>query len=309
MNQNIIPIESILERDVDLILLEELSTDATFCQWFTAKLALPSPSAINGAWRSISAFGLGETDILFSYQANEKKIFVLIENKLDADFQNEQFIRYEKRAQEYMANYECDWAFTVLIAPKLYCENQTDFENSLTYESIAEKFESVGTKRSTFKSQLLRIAVEKLRRGYQPVNSIPVQSFWLSYWQYRQAHFPNLTMKKPDIVPHNSDWPMLYDERLKEVVFYHKLAQGNVDATFKCLSIEKEKAIKEQLPKWAIMVKHSKSISIRVPSKKIDRTKDFQSQIMQVEEGLKDIEQLRDWIIANKNLFDSRDSS
>ncbi len=285
MNQNIIPIESILERDVDLILLEELSTDATFCQWFTAKLALPSPSAINGAWRSISAFGLGETDILFSYQANEKKIFVLIENKLDADFQNEQYNRYEKRAQEYMDNQECNCAFIVLIAPKLYCENQMGFENFLTYESIADKLESDGTKRSTFKSQLLRIAVEKLRRGYQPVNSIPVQSFWLSYWQYQEAYFSNLTMKKPDIVPHNSDWPMLHDERLKDVVFYHKWAQGNVDATIKNLSVELEREIKEQLPKWAILVKHRKSVSIRVHSKKIDRTKDFQDQIMLIEEG------------------------
>lgn len=55
-------------------------------------------------------------------------------------------------------------------------------------------------------------------------------------------------MKKPDIVPHNSDWPMLYDGRLKNIVFYHKLGQGNTDATFNGNLEEVEFKIKELLP-------------------------------------------------------------
>ncbi len=31
MNPNTLPVDSILERDVDLILLEELATDKSFC--------------------------------------------------------------------------------------------------------------------------------------------------------------------------------------------------------------------------------------------------------------------------------------
>ncbi len=41
MEQSILPIESIQERDVDLILLEELSTDNSFCDWFVRELNLP----------------------------------------------------------------------------------------------------------------------------------------------------------------------------------------------------------------------------------------------------------------------------
>ena len=177
MEQNILPIESIQERDVDLILLEELSTENAFCEWFVRELDLPILTSVNGAWRSISAFGLGETDILFSYNSNDEKIFVLIENKLDASFQNEQFHRYLERTDEYLTKKECNKAFAILIAPKLYCENQNDIENYLTYETIAERFEFIGSKRNLFKSYLLKIATEKLRRGYQPINSDPVQSF------------------------------------------------------------------------------------------------------------------------------------
>ena len=100
MEETILPVESIQERDVDLILLEELSTDNLFCEWFINELKLPNLTSVNGAWRSISAFGLGETDILFSYNSNSSKIFILIENKLDAVLQCDQFNRYIQRADE-----------------------------------------------------------------------------------------------------------------------------------------------------------------------------------------------------------------
>ncbi len=301
MLSNIIPIESIRERDIDLLLLEELTSDYTFCEWFIKELNLPNLTSINGAWRSITAFGLGETDILFSYNSNNSKIYVLIENKLDTSFQNEQFNRYIKRAEEYITNKECDQSFTILIAPKLYCENQNQFENYLTYESIAQRFELIGSKRSIFKRDLIQIATEKLRRGYQPINSTTVQNFWLKYWQFKEEKYPNFIMKKPDIVPHNSDWPMLYDNNLKGITFYHKLAQGNSDATFKGFSEEIEYKLKEKLPDWAIFQKHSKSFSIRLFSGKIDRTMDFQTQIENVDKGLSNLELIRNWIIENKN--------
>lgn len=301
IEQTILPIESIQERDVDLILLEELSTDNIFCEWFVKELNLPNLVSVNGAWRSISSFGLGETDILFSYNSTTEKIFILIENKLDASFQNEQFSRYFKRADEYIKNEECDNTYVVLIAPKVYCENQNEFENYITYEVISERFEFIGTKRKLFKRDLLKIAIEKLKRGYQPVNSLPVQKFWRSYWKFKEDKFPSLKMKKPEIVPHQSDWPMLFDDRLKGIAFYHKLRQGNTDATFKGFSDEVAFKIKEMLPEWAKFEKHNKSFSIRVFSGKIDRTKDFNEQIENVEIGLKNLIKLRDWIIENKN--------
>lgn len=303
MQQTILPIESIQERDVDLILLEEFSTDVSFCEWFIQELDLPHLTAVNGAWRSISDFGLGETDILFSYRSNDQKIVVLIENKLDTSFQNEQYNRYLKRANEYVSSKDCDQAYVILIAPKLYCENQNEFESYLTYESIAERFEFVGSIRNLFKSKLMQIGIEKLRRGYQPVNSVPVQKFWGSYWNYKQAHYPGLIMKKPGIVPHNSDWPMLFDERLKGIVFYHKLAQGNADATFKGFSDVVEHQIKGMLPEWARLVKHSKSFSMRVTCEPVDRTRNFESQVERVAKGLDSLERLRGWLTANRKMI------
>ena len=299
MEHTILPVESILERDVDLILLEELITDNSFCEWFVNELNLPRFLSVNGAWRSITDFGLGETDILFSYNSEDSKIFVLIENKLDASFQEAQYERYTKRANEYLIKNECDKTYTVLVAPNLYCENQNDFENYISYETIASRFELIGTKRNLFKSELLKIASEKLRRGYQPVNSETVQKFWHLYWHFKEKNHPSFTMKKPSIVPHNSDWPMLYDDELQGITFYHKLGQGNTDANFRGFSNELYFKIKEKLPNGMLLEKHNKSFSIRIKSTKIDRTKEFEDQIEDIKKGLFNLEQIRNWIKEN----------
>lgn len=304
MEHTILPVESILERDVDLILLEELITDNSFCEWFVNELNLPRFLSVNGAWRSITDFGLGETDILFSYNSEDSKIFVLIENKLDASFQEAQYERYTKRANEYLIKNECDKTYTVLVAPNLYCENQNDFENYISYETIASRFESIGSKRNLFKSELLKIASEKLRRGYQPINSETVQKFWHLYWNFKEKNHPSFTMKKPGIVPHNSDWPMLYDDELQGITFYHKLGQGNTDANFRGFSNELYFKIKEKLPYGMLLEKHNKSFSIRIKSTKIDRTKEFEDQIEDIKKGLINLEQIRNWIKENDLLND-----
>lgn len=304
MDQHILPVESILERDIDLILLEELSTDLEFCKWFINELSLPELTSVNGVWKSITAFGLGETDILFSYNSHKRNMLVLLENKLDASFQDEQYNRYLSRAEEYIKRKDCDESFVILIAPEIYCLNQNEFENYISYECVAEKLNSNGTERNRFRSNLLKIATEKLRRGYHPVNSIPVQNFWLSYWKFKEEKYPDLVMKKPGIVPHFSDWPMLYDERLKNITFYHKLKQGNTDATFFGYPEKVKNSIMENLPDWASIKTHNKSFSIRIASGVIDRTENFETQLEPVERGLNNIKKLRDWILNNKEIID-----
>ena len=299
MEETVIPVESIRERDVDLILLEELSVDFVFCEWITRELGLPIFENLFGAWRSMSAYGLGETDILFSYESENKKIYVLIENKLDASFQDEQYQRYMLRAEKYIQNNQCDKAYSVLIAPKIYCENQTYFERYMTYEEISSRFEKLSSKRNLFKSQLFKIASEKLRRGYQPINSEIVQKFWSSYWEYKNENYPNLKMKKPGIVPLNSDWPMLYDDNLKGVVFYHKWYRGTTDATFKSFTDSVKYKIQEILPEEFELIEHRKNFSVRLLSDKVDRKEDFQGQLDKIKSGLDNLEKLRVWLTEN----------
>ena len=140
MDINYIPVESVQERDVDLLIIEELNVSFDFCKWFIGNLGLDLPTSTVKSFRSVSDYGLGETDILISYNTNNKKYFILLENKIDATFQSGQLERYENRGENYVQMKECDESCIALIAPKSYCENQSSFIKFITYESIEKYF-------------------------------------------------------------------------------------------------------------------------------------------------------------------------
>lgn len=294
------PIETILERDIDLILLEELNANNYFIKWLINLLELPELTKNIGAWRSISDFGLGETDLLFAYNSNNEIYFVLLENKLDANFQEQQFERYQKRGEQYVAENKCSFFYSVLISPKLYAEGQNDFERFITYEDIRDYFDFANNERMKFKAKLINIAIEKSRRGYQPTNCEPVQKFWHSYWKFKEEHCANFKMNKPNIVPFGSDWIQLRLKELKGVIFYHKLSKGYIDATFCNFGIEIEYKIKNILPNEYLFVKHkSGRFTVRQKIDSIDRTLNFDDQLEVVKTGIEKIKAVSNWIIQN----------
>ena len=303
MTEDIQLVEAIHERDVDLILLEELNTNNHFASWFVRQLELPELTKFMGAWRSMSGFGLGETDLLLSYYSGEKIVYLLIENKLDADFQDKQFERYKSRGEQYVLENKCVECFCVLFAPRQYAEDQDDFEKYITYEDLRSYFEFDANRRSIFKAGLLNIAIEKLKRGYRPVNSEPAQKFFLAYWKYRGEYFPEFEMNKPNIIPANSDWIQMRKDDLKGIVFYHKLENGFIDATFINCHEEIEFRIKEILPVNYTIVKHkSGRFSLRQKVASIDKMKDFEGQTDIINVGLTKARDVSDWIKANAKL-------
>ena len=270
MDYNYIPVESVQERDVDLLIIEELNVNLEFCDWFANQLGLEKPSSKIKAFRSISDYGLGETDILISYQTKGKTKFILVENKIDASFQDNQFERYKERGDNYVNNNKCDEYQIVLIAPRSYCEAQSNFSSFISYESIKKFFTDQNEARANYKGEILSIAIEKERRGYKAINSIP------------------------DVVPYNSDWIQLLSERIKGVTFYHKLEKGFIDAT-----IKENPDLKSKLPNWIEIVEHKKSISFRVKCYELNRTKSFSAQIEKVSDCFDKLIKLEGWLHEN----------
>jgi len=300
------PVEAITERDIDMLLLEELNTDSLFCEWFLEELRLPKITENIGTWKSISDFGEGETDLLMSYKSENVSIFVLIENKIDAPFQEKQYERYLKRANQYVENKYCEKAFCILIAPLTYCENQAEFEHYISYENIIKKLYSNNTDRSSFRAKLLEIATEKQRCGYQAINNEIVQSFHMKYWQLKENLYPKLPMKKPLIVPEGNDWIRMKEENFKNITLIHKFSMGCVDATFYKNSAKLLDELKQNFPEESSIVEHNKSFSIRFQTSKIDQKKTFEEQKESVLEALKKLSILYNWLKENSTKIFSK---
>jgi hypothetical protein len=309
--KDLLPVEAIYERDIDMLLLEELNVNAGFVDWLVSQLQLPLCTAEAKAFKSISdstlsECGAGETDLLLSYTAGKEQVLVLIENKVDAVFMPNQHKRYEQRAAARVAAGQCTKAYSVLIAPEAYVQQQFHFKLSVSYEQLKNYFLKQNT-RGEFKAKLLEIAIDKLRRSstYSPVNNELVLDFFLKYRHFKQTKFPalELDIKPAQAKGSRASWVRLHDKRLKGIQFIHKLSDGIIDITFgKQPSEGLHRKLKQDCPLNTSLISHKKSSSFRVTTSKIAHNGAFAPQEKQVKEALQKLEILHRWMLDNYHL-------
>ena len=288
--ENIKIIEAVSERDIDLLLLEELNVSESFSSWFYRKIIKQDNTPkIKGAWHSISDAEFGESDLIALY---ENDFAVLIENKIDAYAQPNQGERYHKRAEKGIKEGKWSNYKTCMLAPELYLQKEQDsqtYDAVLSYEVIVEWFNNKVNvdSRSAYKSFLLNEAIEQNRRGYTVKPDEKVTEFWQKYWELAYFEAPELEMKKPGIKPAKSDWPEFRPNNLnKSFVIVHKLQRGHIDLqiTGGAEKIEDIQALLVNID--AEVVKTGKSASVRMFIEPIDRFQSFEEQKEQVLKGL-----------------------
>lgn len=111
-------IAGIRERDIDLLLLEELMASAPFRTWF----AIGEPNLVRflGADRSVT-HTTGESDLEIRFEDDDGcTVVMLIENKIGAALQPLQAERYRERGDDYVAKGHCARYRTVIVAPAAY---------------------------------------------------------------------------------------------------------------------------------------------------------------------------------------------
>ena len=270
-----VKIESVLERDTDLLILEEWSVNSEFAHWLLKQLSITQKFSSFEGWHSVTDSQYGESDLLLVAENPSMKIAVLLENKIDAIAQEEQSKRYFLRAEKLKQELGLTSTVVGIIAPENYLQNNQEAKNypfQISYESVAEWFSAQAGMRDLYRAAVLRSAIEKERRGYHPKKDEQVSQFWHDYWEYLQRAIPEVKMKEPDIVPSGSDWPELYflwfPAKWKLV---HKLSRGVLDLETKLSHAEAE-ILQESLDKSEFsIVPTGKSFSIRLNVVPLDR--------------------------------------
>ena len=128
-----IELRGVTERDIDLLLLEELVAPTDFRDWFGTQAGLEIPFSLDKAARSVVT-STGESNLEVTYRCEEHRTRLLVENKIDATFQLRQAERYSERANAYVTRGESDKVVTVVIAPQSYADAVKGFERTVTYE-------------------------------------------------------------------------------------------------------------------------------------------------------------------------------
>jgi hypothetical protein len=139
-------IEAVAERDIDLLLLEELRCAPEFREWFSSHALGQDADQLRflGAWHSVTDAALGESDLLLLVQDPAgQRIAILIENKIDAIAQPEQATRYLQRGEKGRGKDHWDDFTTCIVAPERYLASVTDaalYKVQISYEEIRDWF-------------------------------------------------------------------------------------------------------------------------------------------------------------------------
>ena len=131
------PMQWLRERDIDLLICSELHSPGPLRDLFLGGWN-SGVAEFDGAWVSCHDVD-GESDIVASFKAGANVLILLIEDKIDAQFQPDQPGRYRARAQRWQASLSSQSEVqTVLLAPGEYSENEGSdlFDRQISYEDV-----------------------------------------------------------------------------------------------------------------------------------------------------------------------------
>ena len=290
-------LEAVAERDIDLLLIEELTVDSSFRSWLYGLVWETSGQDLTflGSWHSLTHPDYGESDVVVLAEGEEgRKLAILIEDKIDAITQPNQAGRYRIRGDAGIENEWWHQYRTCIVAPQAYLDSNSEatlYDVRVSYESLKQWFvEKPTDQRAKYKAQLIEEAIEQNRRGYRPVPHGGVTQFWLDYWELSKAEFPELQMRRPTKIPANSDWPRFKPRGINpDFVVIHKWSRGAVDLTIRGAGdrVERLTELNQSLLGDGLSIlTTNKSAAVRMEVPLVDRFGELAPQIDKARAGL-----------------------
>lgn len=230
-----IALPRLYERDIDVVLQEELLFSDTVRDLVSRALGLVSPMHVDQCHLSV-VDETGETDVLATFVSGNRRGVLLVENKIDAMFQPRQPARYRERADSFGAREGVEFAFCILVAPKDYVRAGTDglalFDVIITYEELAEAIARDGSGRSAYRASLLTHALEHARSAYIMMPSEAVGELWRRIYGIAKVEFPELKMPVPSEKGGQSRWVIFKANLPAKITIDWKIPKAMVDLSF-----------------------------------------------------------------------------
>ncbi|MDE2844710.1 MAG: PD-(D/E)XK nuclease family protein [Chloroflexota bacterium] len=306
-----LPMQWLRERDIDLLICSELNSQGplrdVFLGGWNARIA-----HFYGAWVSYHDVD-GETDIVASFWAGDNALVLLIENKIDAEFQPEQPQRYRERANRWRDSLgpgaEVE---TVLLAPEEYFENEGSelFDLQISYEAVIAALAESDDPRTQFLAQTLENGIESHRRGYTPQHSEATTRVWSAIWNWADADAPNLRMDRPVSKPVGAGFIHFVNaegvstaQTGRRAKIVYKPEYGNVDLQFSNMEVARlQEAARDILAPDMTVARAAKSASIRIKVPALDFGRPPEGQEEAIRSGIEAAERLRVFFMEEQPL-------
>ena len=281
-------LSSVAERDIDLLLMEEFHVSDEFVAWFAEQVGEASATP-DGAWHSLSNTD-GETDLLLRVRCGHERIGILIENKVAAPEQDAQAERYHLRGIRSREEGKFDRYVTVMCAPSRYLSGLSEtsvYQFRVAYEAIADWFSRYSDKRSQWRGEIMREAIEQGRRGYTMAVNEANSRFHHDYWAHLARKHPKLIMAKPGNKGSKSSWIIMKGPSFpKGVQLHHKIDQRTVELGFERTSVDNIFAVQADWPDEIRIMQKGKTASLVIDAPRIEMSRALIDQLDALEEAL-----------------------
>ena len=278
-----IRLDTTLERDIDLLVMEEFIADKEFAKLILSAVGINTPYTIVSAIHSKIDADLGESDIVFILEINGKRHAIHIEDKIDAIAMPKQHDRYDLRARKDIATGEYDSYSVLIVAPEKYLKTNKEaqkYANRLRYEQMREYFLAKADIRSKYKLALIDRAIFEQKNGYQYEANPGVLRFCAAMAAYQKEYYPSLPASTI------AWWPE-YPTLLKDTKVVFKANKGFCDLQFgHTLAQDLYMRVKDYLSARMNVVQAGKSASVRIAVSPIWFENRFEDKMKEVDEAL-----------------------
>ena len=286
-----IRLDTTLERDIDLLIMEEFISDEAFAKIFLDAVGICNSYGIDEAIHSKTDADLGESDIVFILNISGKRHALHIEDKIDAIAMPRQHDRYDLRAQKDIANGQYESYSVLIVAPEKYLANNKEAQKyayHVTYEKLRDHFLLKTDIRSKYKLALIERAIYEQKNGYQYEANPGVVRFCTAMAAYQKENYPKLP------VGTTAWWPE-YPTLLKDTKVVFKANKGFCDLQFgHTLAQDLYGRVKDHLSERMNVVQAGKSASVRIVVTPVWFENRFEDKIAEVDEALEALTELYD---------------
>lgn len=278
-----IKLDTTLERDMDLLIMEEFICSPKFAKIFLDTVGIQCDYTIEHVIHSMRDADLGESDIVFVLNIDGKRHAIHIEDKIDALAMPNQRGRYSQRAEKDIASGQYDDYSVLIVAPEKYLSVNKEahkYEHQVRYEQLRDYFASQNDIRSQYKLTLIDRAIYDQKAGYQYEANPGVVSFCAAMDAYQKEHYPALPIG-------TQAWWRGYKTLISTATIVYKANKGFCDLQFSnCTREELLSKVKDYLSDRMTVEKAGKSASIRLTVPPVWFEKPFHEKVLEVDEAL-----------------------
>ena len=309
-NQKKYPYITARETEVDSIVVEEIFCSKYFQNWLLSKVSINENSELNGSWKNVMPTNFWDCVIVVEFIENNKKIAILIEDKIDAPEQPQQAERYHKTGKLLVEEGKIDQYISCLLSPKDYFKEgapMEKYDKKITYEELLEWFEQQDdSKRMQFKQMVLQHGIIRAKTGYQQNIDEKTNNFYEYYERIAQQNNPELEFKYKKPFTKDQSFVDIKPEIFSQnITIIHKGYRGFVDLQISKINIDEfRKLMKNKLREGMTINNTGKSFSVRILVSKLPKISSmakFEMYGEQITEALNAASQLMKWYVDFKN--------